>query len=120
MDLTPESINQNSNNKNTDNVQTRASIKEKLEKKRQELKSNKKVKNPYFVKTCKILLYLISLISLFIVIKKLLEYFGLIEMTTEANNKSSTVNNNNSINKDHVPLKQVELSENKQHTDKNK
>lgn len=107
--LVPEDI----NHANTDNVQTRASIKEKLAKKRQEQKNNKKTKNPYFVKICKFMLYLISFISIYIVVKKFLEYFGLIAI--EANNAKSV-----GITKEQVPLKQVELIEIKQQTNKNK
>jgi hypothetical protein len=114
--VAPEDIN-SKNNKNTDNVQTRASFKEKIAQKRQqEQKSPKRTKNPYFVKTCKFMIYLISLISVYIVVKKLLEKFGFLETSVD-NTKNKSTNNSG---KEHVPLKQVELTEIKQQTDKTK
>lgn len=117
--LVPEDVN-NKNYQGTDNVQTRASIKEQIAKKRQqEKKSNKRTKNPYFVKTCKFMLYIISLISVYIVVKKLLEKFGLLELPAENNNNNNNNSKYNSNSKESVPLKQVEITEVKQQTDKN-
>jgi len=105
----PEDPNDKNNKVNHD---TKASIKEQIIKKRQEqIKNNKKTKNPYFVKFCKFTFYLICLISLYIVIKKILEKYGFIINQVEEKNNLQNNNKSSIKNGDEIPLKQFEITE---------
>lgn len=113
MALVPEST-KSSNNI----IDTRAAIKEKIAKKRQEQKNNKKTKNPVFVRISKFIFYLICLVSLYIVVRKLLEKYGFIinlkETSTNISNNTKTSLNST----DEIPLKQCEITEIKQQGNK--
>lgn len=102
------------NQNNNDKIDSRAAIREKIEKIKQEEKTNKKIKNPTFVKICKFIFYLICLISLYIVVTKLLEKFGFTINPVEININSSTYNKSSINNTDEIPLKKFEITEVKQ------
>ncbi len=94
------------------------SLKREINKVNEAMNSDKKTKNPYFVKTCKFIFYLICLVSLYITIKKLLEKFGFIINPDDNSNNTEIVNKSSIKNTDEIPLKQVEISEIKQQQNK--
>ncbi len=110
MALIPENVNVTS-----DKIDKRALIKEQAKRNQEKIK-NKKMKNPYFVKICKILFYFLCLASFYIIIRKILEKYGYIP-TPEDNNFNKI--SKNQSNSDEIPLKQSELTEIKQMNNKN-
>jgi len=100
-------------------IDPRTAFKNKIAEKKQEQKTNKKTKNPIFVKISKFIFYLICLISLFIVFRKLMEKFGLtvnqVETSNNTYSKNKTTSNKNT---DEIPLKQFEITEIKHEANK--
>ena len=91
------------------NITDRELLKEKIINKQKN--TNKKMKNPTFVKFCKFLFYFIGLFSMYILGRKLLEKYGF--MTVIKNE------DNNKNNQDQDNYKKIDLKELKQQANKN-
>jgi len=114
--LIPESSTHNKTNDSHAHVDFKEILKEKVHKN----KVIKKVKNPLFVLICKLIFYLICLVSLYILGRKILEKYGFIIIPENENeNKSSNNSRNGKITTEEIPLKTSEMTEVKNQVNKN-
>ena len=92
MALIPESSTHNKTNDSHAHTDFKEILKEKVHKN----KVIKKVKNPLFVLICKLIFYLICLVSLYILGRKILEKYGFI-IIPENENENKSSNNSRSL-----------------------